>query len=149
MMRSVFIQYLHEEKLKEELENTPLKWLVLKDKVIQYAEPGNEKASDSFDRQRHEMVCVPRSASYPCCCLAALAYPALQLVRHGAAVVPDFDHATDTHIRFPSYMKSDGQRSGRMGYIKRQFPNIILKSVKTVSWNWASRSIELKWIVPK
>ena len=65
MTRREFIQYLYEEKLKEELENAPLKTLVLKDKVIWYAEPGNAKASDSFDRRRYEMVCpcVPRSVS--------------------------------------------------------------------------------------
>ena len=62
MTRREFIQYLYEEKLKEELENAPVKSLVLKDKIIWYAEPGNAKASDSFDRRRYEMVCVPLSA---------------------------------------------------------------------------------------
>jgi hypothetical protein len=57
MTRREFIQYLHEEKLKEELGSAPTKKLVLKDKVIWYAEPGDAKASDSFDRQRYEMVC--------------------------------------------------------------------------------------------
>jgi len=61
MTRGEFIQYLYEEKLKEELENAPSKRLVLKDKIIWYAEPGSAKASDSFDRQRYEMVCVPCS----------------------------------------------------------------------------------------
>jgi hypothetical protein len=69
MMRREFIQYLYEEKLKEELENAPLKRLVLKDKVIWYAEPGNAKASDSFDRRRYEMVCAPlRFAVCPAAC---------------------------------------------------------------------------------
>ncbi len=147
MTRREFIQYLYEEKLKDELENAPLKRLVLKEKVIWYAEPGNAKASDSFDRRRYEMVCVfVFRVRCPCCCLPTLAYPALQLVRHGATVVPDFDHTTVTHVIFPSYMKSDGQRLGRMGYIKH---SQIPESVKTVSWNWASRSIELGRIVPE
>ena len=64
MTRREFIQYLYEEKLNEELENVPLKRLVLKDKVIWYAEPGNAKAVDSFDRGCYEMVRVPRL----CCC---------------------------------------------------------------------------------
>ena len=67
MKRREFIQYLYEEKLKEELENTPLKRLVLKDKVIWYAEPGDAKAFDSFDRRRYEMV---RVVPYLCCCFA-------------------------------------------------------------------------------
>jgi hypothetical protein len=58
--------------------------------------------------------------------------------------VPDFDYTTVTHVIFPSYMKSDGQALGRMGYTKySQIP----ENIKTVSWNWASRSIELKRIV--
>jgi hypothetical protein len=61
MTRREFIQYLYEEKLKEELENAPPKRLVLMGKVIWYAEPGSAKASDSFDRRRYEMVCVPCS----------------------------------------------------------------------------------------
>ena len=62
MTRREFIQYLNKEKLKEELEDAPPKQLVLKDKIIWYAEPGTAKASDSFDRKRYEMVCVL------CCC---------------------------------------------------------------------------------
>ena len=38
-------------------------------------------------------------------------------------------------------MKSDGQALGRMGYTQ------IPESVKTVSWNWASRSVELRRVV--
>ena len=53
MMRRVFIQCLHKEKLKEKLENTPLKRPVLKDKVIYYVEPGNANASDSPDRRHY------------------------------------------------------------------------------------------------
>lgn len=68
MTRCEFIQYLYEEKLKEELETAPPKQLILKDKVIWYAEPGSAKASDSFDRKRYEMVCVL------CCCLDSPAY---------------------------------------------------------------------------
>ena len=44
------IQGLYEEKLKEQLGNAPLKTLVPKDKVIWYAEPGNVKTSNSFNR---------------------------------------------------------------------------------------------------
>ena len=62
MTRREFVQYLYEEKLKEELKDAPPKQLVLKDKIIWYAEPGTAKASDSFDRKRYEMVCVL------CCC---------------------------------------------------------------------------------
>ena len=51
MMRRDSIQYLHKERLEEELVNAPLKRLILKDKVIWYAEPGNAKASDSPDRR--------------------------------------------------------------------------------------------------
>ena len=72
MTRREFIQYLYEEKLKEELENAPLKRLVLKDKVIWYAEPGNTKAFDSFDRRRYEMVRVPRSLFVFLLCLTLL-----------------------------------------------------------------------------
>ena len=68
MTRREFIQYVYEEKLKEELENAPPKKLVLKEKVIWYAEPGSAKASDSFDRKRYEMVCIL------CCCCLILAY---------------------------------------------------------------------------
>lgn len=60
--------------------------------------------------------------------------------------MPDFDDTIVTHVIFPSYMKSDGQALGRMGYIRH---SQIPKSVKTVSWNWASRSIELRRIVPE
>ena len=60
--------------------------------------------------------------------------------------MPDFDHITVTHVIFPSYMKSDGQKLGRMGYINH---SQIPENVKTVSWNWASRSIELSRIVPE
>ena len=79
MTRHDFIQYLYEEKLKEELlENAPLKKLVLKDKVIWYAEPGNAKAFDSFDRRRYEMVCVPRFVFHvPCSVLLFARPPAL------------------------------------------------------------------------
>jgi len=60
--------------------------------------------------------------------------------------VPDFDHTTVTHVIFPTYLKSEGQRLGRMGYTKHtQIP----ESVKTVAWNWASRSIELRRLVPE
>lgn len=69
MTRREFIQYLYEEKLREELENASPKGLVLEDKVIWYAEPGSAKASDSFDRRRYEMVRVP------CCCLAPTLIP--------------------------------------------------------------------------
>jgi hypothetical protein len=139
MTRREFIQYLYEEKLKGDLEDAPPKQLVLKDRVIWYAEPGGAKASDSFDRKRYEMVCsvqvfwLPRSFS-------------LQLVRHGATVVPDFNSTTVTHVIFPGYIKGDGQALQRMGYTKySQIPG----SIKTVSWNWASRSIELSRIVPE
>ena len=40
MMRRDFIQCLHKEKLREKLENAPLKRPALKDKVIYYVEPG-------------------------------------------------------------------------------------------------------------
>ena len=60
--------------------------------------------------------------------------------------MPDFDDTTVTHVIFPSYMKGDGQALRRMRYTKySQIP----ESVKTVSWNWASRSIELRRIVPE
>ena len=60
--------------------------------------------------------------------------------------MPDFDHTTVTHVIFPTYMKSDGQKLGRMGYVKH---SQIPESIKTVSWNWASRSIELRRLVPE
>ena len=56
MTRGEYVQFLYEEKLKDELENAPLTRLVLKDKVIWYAEPGNAKAFDSFDCRRYEMM---------------------------------------------------------------------------------------------
>ena len=48
--RREFIQYLslYKEKLKKELEDAPPKQLVLKDKIIWYAEPATAKASDSL-----------------------------------------------------------------------------------------------------
>ena len=56
MTRGEYVQYLYEEKLKEELEDAPLTRLVLKDKVIWYSEPGNVKAFDSVDCRRYERV---------------------------------------------------------------------------------------------
>ena len=55
--------------------------------------------------------------------------------------MPDFDDTIITRVIFPSYMKSDGQALGQMGYIRH---SRIPASVKTVSWNWASRSLELR-----
>ena len=57
-----FIQYLYEERLKDEEIQARAK-----DMVTWSAEPGNAKASISVDRRRYETVCVPRSN--PCCCL--------------------------------------------------------------------------------
>ena len=59
VMRREFIQYLYAEKLKEDAQP---KQLILKDKIIWYAEPGTAEAPDSFDHKRYEMVCVR------CCC---------------------------------------------------------------------------------
>ena len=61
-----------------------------------------------------------------------------------ATVPPDFDHTTVTHVIFASYIKTDGQRLGRMRYIKH---SQIPESVKTVSWIWVPRSTELRRIV--
>ena len=87
-----FIQYLYEERLKDEEIQARAK-----DMVTWSAEPGNAKASISVDRRRYETVCVPRSN--PCCCFAV--YPALQLARHRVTVVPDFDYTTVTPCHIP------------------------------------------------
>ena len=81
MTRREFIQYLYEEKLREELENAPPKRLVLKDKVIWYAEPGSAKASDSFDRRRYEMV----RSSCRCLALSLILLPAYSPRSHRRA----------------------------------------------------------------
>ena len=117
MTRREFIQYLYEEKLKEELENAPLKRLVLKDKVIWCAEPGNTKVSDSFDHRRYEMVYVPRSVSALLFCPLSRS-PAREPWNHRRA---GFRHTTVTHVIFLSYMKTDGESLGRMGYINQAF----------------------------
>ena len=133
MTRREFIQYLYEEKLKEELKNTPLKRLVLKDRVIWYAEPGNAKAVDSFDHRCYEMVRVPRFASV---LLLLFCPPLLILLSSSFAIEPPSSRISTTqqspHIILPGYMKSDGQRLGRIGYINH--PR-ALESVETVSWN--------------
>ena len=93
MTRREFIQYLYEEKLNEELRNAPLKRLVLKDKVVWYADPGNAKAVDSFDRGCYEMVRVPRSASVLLFCP-----PLLILLSSSFAIEPPSSWTSTTQL---------------------------------------------------
>ena len=81
MTRREFIQYFYEEKLREGMENSPLKRLVLKDKVIWYAEPGSAKASDSLNRTHYEMV----RASCRCVALSLILLPACSPRSHRRA----------------------------------------------------------------
>ena len=77
----------------------------------------------------------------------AVCPPSLILLSSSLAMEPSgFDHTTVTRVIFPTYMKTDRQRLERMGYIKH---SQIPESVKTVSWNWLSRSTKLRRLVPK
>ena len=137
MTRREFIQYLYEEKLKEELKSMPLKRLILKDKFIWYAEPGNAQAVDSFDRRRYEMVRAPRSASTLLFCPAPLI-----LLSSSFAIEPPSSRIRPRN-GCPCHILEPYEERRTEGYIRG------FRKASRLSWNWASRSIELRRIAPK
>ena len=75
----------------------------------------------------------------PCYCFAA--YPALQLVGHGATVVPDFDHITVTPCHIPE-LHEDRRTEVRTNGIHQSFVDPGKRRDYVVELGLSKRRIE-------